>query len=99
MSKLFDSPAMRETVKRYLKSEMALKGLDYRALAARLEGLGIHQTEANLRMKISRGTLGAQLFVYILLALELRNLDLSRVQECLADVEATSEESVVLEFA
>ena len=86
MSKLYDSPAMRETVKRLLKSEMALKGMDYRALAGRLEELGVSQSEANLRMKISRGTLGAQMFMYILLALGVRQLELSRVEDCLADV-------------
>ena len=86
MSKFFDSPQMRETVKRLLKSEMALKGVDYRQLAERLETLGVSQTEANLRMKVSRGTLGAQLFLYILLALGLNNLDLTRVLGCLDDL-------------
>ncbi len=88
MSKLFDSPAMRETVKRLLKSEMAIKGMDYRALSARLAEFGVLQTEANLRMKLSRGTLGAQLFVYILLALGVSGLELSRVEECLDDLGA-----------
>jgi len=88
MTKLFNSPAMRETIKRLLKSEMALKGVDYRALAVRLEELGVHQTEANLRMKVSRGTLGSQLFIYILLALGLNSLDLTRVVSCLDDLGA-----------
>ena len=86
MSKLFDSPAMRETVKRLLRSEMALKGMDYRALSARLAEFGVHQTEANLRMKLSRGTLGAQLFVYILLALGVSTMELSKVEDCLGDL-------------
>ncbi|MEM6582947.1 MAG: DUF6471 domain-containing protein [Pseudomonadota bacterium] len=81
-----DSAAMGETLKRLLKSEMALKGVDYRGLSARLEELGIHQSEANLRMKISRGTLGASLFVSIMLALGVRQIDMARVEECLTEV-------------
>ncbi|MEM1153027.1 MAG: DUF6471 domain-containing protein, partial [Pseudomonadota bacterium] len=85
-----DSAAMGETLKRLLKSEMALKGVDYRALSARLAELGIHQSEANLRMKISRGTLGASLFVSIMLALGVRQIDMARVEECLTEVAQTA---------
>lgn len=81
-----ESAVMGETLKRLLKSEMALKGVDYRALSARLQELGIHQSEANLRMKISRGTLGASLFVSIMLALGVRQIDMARVEECLNEV-------------
>ena len=88
MSRLVDSAPMRETVKRVLKSEMALKGVDYRELASRLAKLGIWQTEANLRMKLSKGNLGAQLFLYILLALEVRELDLDRARICLEELGA-----------
>jgi|GEM_PF-1102672 len=88
MPKMFDSPAMRETLRRTVRSEMALKGLEYRDLSTRLGAMGIAQTESNLRSKINNGSLGAQLFMFLLLAMGTRQIELSRVQELLKDVEA-----------
>ena len=46
------------------------------------------RSESNLRSKVNNGSLGAQLFVYILLALDLRELDLVQVEEILAELNA-----------
>ena len=70
MAKLFDSPAMRETLRRLVRAEMAYKGMEYRDLSERLAELGVVQTEGNLRSKVNNGSLGAQLFVYLLMAME-----------------------------
>ena len=41
--------------KALLRSEMMRKGVNYKGLVERLEAIGIRETEANLRNKISRG--------------------------------------------
>ena len=93
MAKMFDSPAMRETLRRTIRAEMAYKGLEYRDLAARLADLGVIQTESNLRSKINNGSLGAQLFMFLLLAMGTRRLDMAQVQELLDDVQGELGES------
>lgn len=87
MAKLFDSPQMRETIRRIIRAQMALKGFEYRDLSQALAALGVVQNESNLRSKVNNGSLGAQLFVYILLALDVEVLDMQRIQGILTDVE------------
>ena len=86
--KLFDSPPMRETIRRLIRSRMAYRGYEYKDLVRRLAELGVEQSESNLRSKVNNGSLGAQLFVYILLALDQRSLEMSQVQEILAELQA-----------
>ena len=88
--KLFDSPEMRETLRRVVRARMAYKGYEYKDLARRLGELGVVQHESNLRSKVNNGSLGAQLFVYIMLALDMRALDLEHLSEVLADVRAVA---------
>lgn len=84
--RLFDSPAMRETIRRLIRARMAYKGFEYKDLARALRELGIEQSESNLRSKVNNGSLGAQLFVFILLALDQRALDLSQVREIFGEL-------------
>ena len=91
--KLFDSPQMRETIRRLIRSQMAAKGMEYRDLANRLAELGVVQSESNLRSKVNNGSLGAQLFLYIQLALGVRSLGMDQVREILEDVSAEREDS------
>ncbi|TNF86076.1 MAG: hypothetical protein EP301_09200 [Gammaproteobacteria bacterium] len=84
--KLFDSPAMRETIRRLIRSRMAYRGYEYKDLARRLHELGVEQSESNLRSKVNNGSLGAQLFVYILMALDQRTFELDQVEEILAEI-------------
>lgn len=86
--KLFDSPAMREAIRRLIRSRMAYKGFEYKDLVRRLQELGIEQSESNLRSKVNNGSLGAQLFVYILLALDQRSLEMCQVREILDELVA-----------
>ena len=88
MAKLFDSPAMRETLKRVVRAQMAYKGFEYRDLSQALARLGVVQNESNLRSKVNNGSLGAQLFVYILLAMDTRALDLEHLEAILDEVVA-----------
>jgi len=90
-AKLFDSPDMRETIRRLIRARMAYKGFEYKDLVEKLEALGVHQAESNLRSKVNNGSLGAQLFVFILLALDMSELEMSQVREVLADVSTTRE--------
>lgn len=89
MAKMFDSPDMRETLRRLIRSRMAYKGFEYKDLSRALAELGVEQHESNLRSKVNNGSLGAQLFVYILLAMETSQLELAQVQEILAEVRAS----------
>ncbi|MEM1432563.1 MAG: DUF6471 domain-containing protein [Pseudomonadota bacterium] len=79
MAKFFDSPEMREAIRRIIRSRMVLKGVEYRELARRLADLGVVQHESNLRSKVNNGSLGAQLLLFILIALDLPALDLAEV--------------------
>ena len=88
--KLFDSPQMRQTIRRLIRARMAFKGFEYKDLARGLDALGVVQSESNLRSKVNNGSLGAQGFVYILLALDMRQLDLVQVEEILAELNAQS---------
>ena len=89
--KLFDSPTMREAIRRLIRARMAYKGFEYKDLVRKLGELGVEQSESNLRSKVNNASLGAQLFVYILLALEMPVLELAQVQEILADLESKNE--------
>lgn len=91
--KFFDSPVMRETLHRLLRSEMALKGVDYNELSERLAVLGVAQSSTNLRSKINQGTLGAQLFIFIQFALGIKNLDLAAISAIYQDVERDMSET------
>ncbi|MEM9624128.1 MAG: DUF6471 domain-containing protein [Pseudomonadota bacterium] len=83
---MFDSPPMRETIRRLIRSRMAFKGMEYKDLCRALAQLGVHQNESNLRSKVNNGSLGAQLFVYILMAMDTSALDMAQVDEILQEL-------------
>ena len=62
--------------KNILKAELKRHGVNYRELAARLEQIGLHETERNLANKISRGGFSAVFFVECLDAAGCKNLRL-----------------------
>ena len=70
----------RETVSRLIKSEMSAKGMKYQDLSVRLSAMGIQQSADNLRNKINKGILGADLLIQILVSLETTQLDMVRVK-------------------
>ena len=86
MAKFFDSPAMRESIRRLIRARMAYKGYEYKDLTRRLGDFGVVQHESNLRSKVNNGSLGAQLFLYILLALDVDVLNLGDVEALLDEV-------------
>ncbi len=90
MAKLFDSPEMREAIRRLIRSRMAYKGYEYKDLSKARAELGVDQQESNLRSKVNNGSLGAQLFVYILMALDMPSLDMNQVGEILHDLQESA---------
>ncbi len=74
-----------KVVKQFIRSEMSKKSVDYKELSLRLARIGITQTPDNLRSKINKGILGAQLLLQILLILNVRRLDSELVQEIWED--------------
>jgi hypothetical protein len=66
MQKHPTSAAWRQTVERLLKAEMSKRAVKYQDLSERLAAVGITQTADNLRNKINKGILGADLLIQIL---------------------------------
>ncbi|MBL1433259.1 MAG: hypothetical protein COC09_00530 [Gammaproteobacteria bacterium] len=80
-----NGPKWGKIVQKFLRSELAKKDIDYPELSERLLALGTHQTPANLRSKVSKGILGAQLLFQILLVLRVRKLDWELIEELYED--------------
>ena len=72
-------PSWEERAKRFLKAELARADVGYRELAERLEEHGLHETEASIANKISRGTFPATFLLASLKAIEAANLKLEDV--------------------
>jgi hypothetical protein len=58
-----------ETVKGILKAELKRRNVSYKELAEMLTGMGLPDTEANIKNKISRGGFSAVFFVQCLSAI------------------------------
>ncbi|WP_299979658.1 DUF6471 domain-containing protein [uncultured Pseudoteredinibacter sp.] len=79
MSKIFNSPEMTETIRRYFAMEKSMRGLDYRELSRRLAEGGVEQSEGNLRVKMTTGKLGTPLFLHLLMAMGVKQLDMEQI--------------------
>jgi hypothetical protein len=73
----------RELVSRIIKSEMTKRKLKYSDLSKLLEAHGTKQSSANLRNKINRGIMGADLFLQLLLAMKVKQLDRENILDIL----------------
>lgn len=62
--------------KALLRSEMVKRGVSYTGLVEKLAALGIRETEANLRNKISRGGFTGAFLIQCLVAMGATNLRL-----------------------
>jgi hypothetical protein len=63
------TPVGSDDVKGILKAELKRRGLTYAQLVEKLAVLGVVETEANLRNKISRGAFTAAFFLQCLSAI------------------------------
>jgi hypothetical protein len=59
----------QDRVKGLLKAELKRRNISYRGLAEKLSQVGIHETETNIKNKISRGGFTAVFFVQCLIAI------------------------------
>ena len=92
MEKYVYSPEWAKLIRQTIRSQMALHDVSYFELRKRLADIGTHQSEANLRNKVSKGTLGAQLFVQILLVVGCKSLELDQVQKLLVEISQRNED-------
>ena len=76
----------RTVLTRLIRAEMVRRGLTYADLSARLQRLDIKQSEANLRNKISKGIMGADLLLQILVAMEAPEIRIRDVTAMLDDI-------------
>jgi Domain of unknown function (DUF6471) len=67
----------QDRVKGLLKAELKRRNVSYRGLSERLAALGVNETEANIKNKISRGGFTAVFFVQCLVAIGVRDLRIS----------------------
>ena len=65
-----------DRVKRLLKAELKRKGVTYAQLVGKLADIGVHDTEPNIRNKISRGKFTAVFLVQCMEAIGTNDLRL-----------------------
>ncbi|MGK0503248.1 MAG: hypothetical protein ACJARF_002020 [Alteromonadaceae bacterium] len=82
--------AWRQTVARLVKSEMSVRGVKYQALSQRLADISVEQSADNLRNKVNKGIMGADLLVQILYVLKARAVDAALIEEILTDLDDTN---------
>jgi len=84
---LINTPEWAAVIKRLVRAEMVLHDVTYEELSSRLQShFGTVQTVSNLKAKINKGVLGAQLFVQILIVLETESLDIPRVRRMFEEI-------------
>ena len=62
--------------KNLLKAELKRRGVTYAALAGKLDAIGVHETEPNIRNKIARGGFTAVFLLQVLAAIGAKELRL-----------------------
>lgn len=76
----------RDLVSRLLKSEMSKRKLKYEDISRALAEEGVIQTADNLRNKINRGILGADLLVQLLVVLNVKSVERQTLVEIMEDI-------------
>ncbi|MDO6566285.1 DUF6471 domain-containing protein [Alteromonas sp. 1_MG-2023] len=69
---------------------MSVRGVKYQALSQRLADIGVEQSADNLRNKVNKGIMGADLLVQILYVLKARAVDAALIEEILTDLDDTN---------
>ena len=72
--------AARRYIQELIRTEKARLGLTFEDISVRLRTYGIRQTATNLRTKLGRGDMGAQLFLAWMKVLEVEELKLERLK-------------------
>lgn len=87
MHSAIPSAAWRELVSRLVKSEMTKRKLRYEDLSQRLALYGVQQSADNLRNKINRGIMGADLLLQVVFVLDIHGLDKAMLAEILSTIQ------------
>ncbi len=77
----------RNLVQRLLKTELSKKGIKYQDLSDKLSAVGVDQSADNLRNKINKGILGADLLLQIVFVLNIKQIKYEYIEEILADMQ------------
>ena len=73
-------PETARYIQGLIRAEKARRNLTFEDISARLAAHGIRQTPTNLRTKLGRGDMSAQLFLALMKVLELRAVPLEPLQ-------------------
>lgn len=76
----------RQVVQRLLKAEMSKRGVKYQDLSSRLSIIGVNQSADNLRNKVNKGILGADLLLQIMYVLNMRRIERDEVIDIFSDM-------------
>jgi hypothetical protein len=80
----------RELISRIIKSEMSKRKIRYEDLSQSLLELGTVQTSANLRNKINRGIMGADLFIQLILVLNVKQIDRESILDIISNLHGSN---------
>ena len=86
MKNLAKSADWRQVVQRILKAEMSKRGTKYQDLSDRLLTIGVNQSADNLRNKVNKGILGADLLLQIMFVLNMRKIERDEIIDIFDDL-------------
>lgn len=78
----------RQLVQRLIKAEMSKRGVKYQDLSDRLARIGVNQSADNLRNKVNKGILGADLLLQIITVLNVRRIERDDLLDIFTDMGA-----------
>ncbi|WP_340677004.1 DUF6471 domain-containing protein [Paraglaciecola sp.] len=76
----------RQLVQRIIKAEMSKRGTKYQDLSDRLLTIGVDQSADNLRNKVNKGIMGADLLLQIMYVLNMRRIEREEILDIFADM-------------
>lgn len=76
----------RKLVQRFLKAELSKKGIKYQDLSDKLAAIGVDQSADNLRNKVNKGILGADLLLQIVFVLNIKHIRHDDIVDMLEDI-------------
>ncbi|GAB2698358.1 hypothetical protein GCM10027170_32270 [Aliiglaciecola aliphaticivorans] len=74
---------------------MSKRGVKYQDLSERLNTIGVVQSADNLRNKVNKGILGADLLLQIVYVLKMRKIEREDIIEIFADMQISLDEDDV----
>lgn len=82
MANIYQNPAMKQTLARIIRANMDLSGHTYRSLCDRLrEKYSIEHNPDTLRNKVTSGALGAQMFLFMMMAMDVEDLSIIQLEK------------------